>query len=124
VRHDEVTGGGIRHALRFTAPRTRRAYVHPARHFASDSGDPPLPPMGLRVRLRSTVTEARLGPQARAVVRALKSYGMILADNGSPWYVTGEPHPGWDDDDLHDLHRITGRDFEVVDTRALRDRPR
>lgn len=120
ARVDEVAGGGIDHALRFTAPRTRRAYIHPARHAASDSSDPALPPMGLRVRLRASVPLTGLGPQARAVALALKRYGMILADNGSPWYVTGAPSAGWDDDDLRGLRRIRGRDFEVVDTRRLR----
>lgn len=122
ARHDEVARGVIDHALRFTASRTRRAYVYPARHFAASSGDPGLPPMGLRVRLKRSVPLAGYGPQARVVLTALKRYGMILADNGSPWYVTGAPSPGWDDDDLHDLGRITGRDFEVVDTRRLRNR--
>jgi hypothetical protein len=120
ARYDEVAGGGIDHALRFTASRTRRAYIHPARHAASDSSDPALPPMGLRVRLKASVSLAGLGPQARAVAVALKRYGMILADNGSPWYVTGAPSAGWDDDDLRGLKRIRGRDFEVVDTRRLR----
>lgn len=120
ARYDEVAGGGIDHALRFTASRTRRAYIHPARHAASDSSDPALPPMGLRVRLKASVPLSGLGPQARAVVVALKRYGMILADNGSPWYVTGAPSAGWDDDDLRGLSRIRGRDFEVVDTRRLR----
>lgn len=120
ARFDEVAGAGIDHALRFTASRTRRAYVYPARHAASSSSDPGLPPMGLRVRLRASVSLAGYGPQARAVLVALKRYGMILADNGSPWYVSGAPDPGWDDDDLHDLGRIRGRDFEVVDTRGLR----
>lgn len=123
ARYDEVAAGAIDHALRFTAPRTRRAYVYPARHVASDSSDPALPPMGLRVRLRSSVSLAGFGPQARAVLTALKRYGMILADNGSPWYVTGAPDPRWNDDDLHALGRITGRDFEVVDTRGLRNGP-
>ena len=67
---------------------------------------------------------AGLGPQARAVALALKRYGMILADNGSPWYVTGAPDRRWDDDDLHGLGRLTGRDFEAVDTTGLRNRPR
>jgi hypothetical protein len=124
ARYDEVAGGGIDHALRFTAPRTRDAYVYPARHAAGDSSDPALPPMGLRVRLRRGVSLAGLGPQARAVAVALKRYGMILADNGSPWYVTGAPDRRWDDDDLHGLGRLTGRDFEVVDTTRLRGRPR
>jgi hypothetical protein len=121
ARYDEVARGGIDHALRFTAPRTRNAYVYPARHAASRSSDPALPPMGLRVRLKRSVPLAGYGPQARAVLTALKRYGMILADNGSPWYVTGAPSAGWDDDDLHDLGRITGSDFEVVDTRGLRN---
>ena len=122
ARYDEIARGGvIDHALRFTAPRTRRAYVYPARHAASDSSDPGLPPMGLRVRLRRSVSLAGFGPQARAVLAALKRYGMILADNGSPWYVSGAPNAGWDDDDLHALGRIRGSDFEAVDTRRLRN---
>jgi hypothetical protein len=123
ARWDEVAGAGIDHALRFTAPSTRRAYVYPARHAASDSSDSALPPMGIRVRLRASVSLAGLGPQARAILIALKRYGMILADNGSPWYVTGAPDRRWNDDDLHELGRITGRDFEVVDTRRLRNGP-
>ncbi len=79
--------------------------------------------MGLRVRLKRGVSLAGLGPQARAVAVALKRYGMILADNGSPWYVTGAPDRRWDDDDLHGLGRLTGRDFEAVDTTRLRSRP-
>jgi hypothetical protein len=121
VRFHEVAAGAIRHALRFTAPATRRAWIYPARHFASDRADPDLPPMGLRVRLRKSVDISGFGPQSRVLLRALKRYGMILADNGSAWYVTGSPHPRWDDDDLHELHRITGHDFEVVDTSMLRN---
>lgn len=121
ARVDEVRRGTIDHALRFTAPRTRSAYVYPARHAAGAGSDPSLPPMGLRVRLKSSVSLAGYGPQARALLTALKRYGMILADNGSPWYVTGAPAAGWDDDDLHGLGRITGADFEVVDTRGLRN---
>jgi hypothetical protein len=121
ARWDEVRAGVIDHALRFTAPRTRRGYVYPARHQAGSGSDASLPPMGLRVRLKRSVSLGGYGPQARAVLTALKRYGMILADNGSPWYVTGAPNAGWDDDDLHDLGRITGADFEVVDTRRLRN---
>ncbi len=121
VRYDEVAAGVIAHALRFTAPRTRRAYIFPARHYASESNDPALPPMGLRVRLKASVDISRYGPQARVLLRALQVYGMILADNGSPWYVTGAPDAGWDDDDMHDLHQIRGSDFEVVDTSTLRN---
>lgn len=115
ARPEEALGaGGIRHALRFTAPATRRAYVAPARHFASDSTDPALPPMGLRVRLRASYPVASLPPQARAVAVALQRYGMILADNGSPWFVSGVPDARWSNDDLHALGRITGADLEVV----------
>ena len=121
ARFDEVRDGEITHALRFTAPVTRRAYVYPARHHASEDEDPDLPPMGLRVRLKASVDISGYPRQARIVLRALQTYGMILADNGSPWYVTGAPHPDWDDDGLHMLHRIEGRDFEVVDTGGLRN---
>lgn len=119
ARYDEVARGVIDHALRFTAPRTRRAYVYPARHFASDSSDPSLPPMGLRVRLKASFDVSGFPPQARVVLTALKRYGMILADNGSPWYVSGAPNPRWSNDDLHSLGRVTGADLEVVDTSSL-----
>jgi len=123
ARYDEVARGVIDHALRFTAPRTRRAYVYPARHDASSSDDPSLPPMGLRVRLKASVDISGFPSQARIVLQALKTYGMILADNGSPWYVSGAPDPHWSNDDLHTLGRITGADFEVVDTSSLRHPP-
>ena len=119
ARYDEVARGVIDHALRFTAPRTRRAYVYPARHFASDSTDPALPPMGLRVRLKASFDPSGFPPQARIVLTALKRYGMILADNGSSWYVGGAPDPRWSNDALHALGRVTGADFEVVDTSSL-----
>jgi hypothetical protein len=119
ARWDEVSRGVIDHALRFTAPQTRRAYVYPARHYASSSTDPSLPPMGLRVRLKASVNVASFPKQARVVLRALQRYGMILADNGSPWYVSGAPNRHWNNDDLHSLGRLTGADFEVVDTSSL-----
>jgi hypothetical protein len=119
ARWDEVARGTIDHALRFTAPRTRRAYVYPARHYASSSNDPSLPPMGLRVRLKASVDIASFPRQSRVVLRALQRYGMILADNGSPWYVSGAPNSHWSNDDLHSLGRLTGADFEVVDTSSL-----
>ncbi|HEY7421178.1 MAG TPA: hypothetical protein VH541_04130 [Gaiellaceae bacterium] len=119
ARWDEVARDVIDHALRFTAPQTRRAYVYPARHYASSSSDPSLPPMGLRVRLKSSVNIASFPRQARVVLRALQRYGMILADNGSPWYVSGAPNPHWSNDQLHTLGRLTGADFEVVDTASL-----
>jgi hypothetical protein len=120
VRYEEVASGEIRHALRFTAPLTRRQFIYPARHFASSRTDSDLPPMGLRVRLKQSVRIGAYPRQARVLLRALQRYGMILADNGSPWYITGAPDPGWDDDALHTLHGISGADFEVVDTRRLR----
>jgi hypothetical protein len=116
ARWDEVARGTIDHALRFTAPQTRRAYVYPARHYASSSNDPALPPMGLRVRLKASVNVSSFPRQARIVLRALQRYGMILADNGSPWYVSGAPNSHWSNDALHTLGRLTGADFEVVDT--------
>jgi hypothetical protein len=119
ARRDEVSGGVIDHALRFTAPQTRRAYVYPARHYASSSSDPALPPMGLRVRLKASVNIASFPLQARVVLSALQRYGMILADNGSPWYVSGAPNRHWSNDALHTLGRLTGADFEVVDTSSL-----
>ena len=122
ARYGEVAKGSIDHALRFTARRTRRAYVHPARHFASNSDDPALPPMGLRVRLKRGADLGNLGPQARIVARALQRYGAILADNGSPWFFSGAPDRRWDNDDLQTLRRLSGADFEVVDTRRLRAR--
>jgi hypothetical protein len=121
ARFDEVAAGEIRHALRFTAETTRNTYIYPARHFASDLTSVSQPPMGLRIRLKSTVKLDGFGPQARVILRALQVYGMILADNGSSLYVTGAPAAGWDDDDLHDLHQLHGSDFEVVDTSSLRN---
>jgi hypothetical protein len=120
ARFEELRRGGIDHALRFTAPRTRRAFVYPARHFASDTDDPALPAMGQRLRLKKSFDVSGFPPQARAVLVALKRYGMILADNGAPWFVSGAPARGWDNDDLHALHRVRGRSFEVVDTSSLK----
>jgi hypothetical protein len=111
ARFAEAKQGAIRHALRFTAARTRRAYVYPARHFASDDADPNLPAMGQRLRLKRSFDLARFPRQARIVLRALKRYGMVLADNGSPLFLGGAPSRGWDNDQLHTL--------EVVDTRSL-----
>ena len=115
----DAATGHINHALRFTVQRTRRAYVYPARHFASSDTDPSLPPMGLRVRLKAGVDISGFPRQARIVLQALKTYGMLLADNGSAWYISGAPNPHWNDDALHQLDRLTGRDFEVVDTSSL-----
>jgi hypothetical protein len=114
ARYDDVRRGSIDHALRFTVSRTRRAFVWPARHYASSLTDPDLPPMGLRVRLRSSFDVSGFPRQARIVLRGLQRYGMIVADNGSDWFVTGAPSKRWDDDDLHTLSRVRGADFEVV----------
>ena len=119
ARHDEVRRGRINHALRFTVARTRRAYVYPARHFASNLTDPDLPPMGLRLRLKRSFDTSRFPRQPRIVLNALKRYGMILADNGSNWFISGAPHRRWDNDALHRLHEVRGSDFEVVDTSSL-----
>jgi hypothetical protein len=119
ARYDEVKRGRIDHALRFTADRTRRAFVYPARHFASDLTNPNLPAMGQRLRLRRGYDISRFPRQARVVLRALKRYGMILADNGSPWFLSGAPNPGWSNDQLHTLGRVPGSAFEVVDTAGL-----
>ena len=116
----DASTGHIDHALRFTVEHTRKAFVYPARHYASSSDDPSLPPMGLRVRLKASVNISKLPPQARIVARAMKTYGMIVADNGSNWYVTGAPSPHWSNDQLHALGALHGSDFEVVDTSKLR----
>jgi hypothetical protein len=116
ARYDEVARGVIDHALRFTVERTRRAYISPARHYASSLTDSDLPPMGLRVRLKVSFDVAGFPKQARVVLTALKRYGMLVADNGSSWYISGAPDPRWSNDDLHALGRVKGSDFEVVQT--------
>jgi hypothetical protein len=122
ARWDEVSRGVIDHALRFTASRTRRAFIYPARHYASSSTDPSLPPMGLRVRLKASFDVRPFPRQARIVLVALKRYGMLLADNGSNWYISGAPSSAWSNDQLHTLGRVRGSDFEVVDASSLRPR--
>jgi hypothetical protein len=123
VRYPEVAAGVIDHALRFTAPQTRDAHIYPARHDAGSGSSTSLPPMGLRVRLKASFDLSRLSPQARVVAVALQHYGMILADNGSPWYISGASNTRFNDDDLRTLNRITGRDLEVVDTSGLVNTP-
>lgn len=120
VRNQEVEAGEIRHALRIAVPMTRRAWIYPARHASSDLKDPTLPGMGQRLRLRSRVNPNDFPPQARVVVRALKRYGALVADHGSPEiHLTGAPSPGWDMSQVFELSRLRTRDFEVVDTRSL-----
>ncbi len=120
VRYDEtIKQGEIKHALRFTVRRTQRAYVLPATHFASKSNDPNLPPMGLRVRLRADYDISNFPKPAKVILTCLKKYGMLLADNGSDWFITGCPDNRWNDDELHALKRVKGRDLECVDTGEL-----
>jgi len=123
VRYDEVSAGAIQHALRFTTNQTRQAYIYPARHQAGASASTALPPMGLRVRLKASYDTSGLSADARVIADALKRYGMILADNGSPWYISGMSDPRFDDDVLHELDVITGRNLEVVDTTGLANTP-
>jgi len=123
ARYDEVAAGVIAHALRFTAPDTRKAHIYPARHDAGSSTLASYPPMGLRLRLKASVNLSSFGPQARVILTALKQYGMILADNGSAYYITGAPDPRWNDDDLHKLQGITGSMFEVVNTTGFVNGP-
>ena len=120
VRYDEVSDGEIRHALRFTVERTQRAYIHPARHFASRHSDATLPPMGLRVRLRADYDISGFPRSAQVILTALKTYGMLLADNGSDWFISGAPDPRWKDRDLATLKRVRGRDLECVFTGPLK----
>ena len=119
VRWSDVKKGSIDHALRFTVSRTRRAYIYPARHYASSLTDPDLPAMGQRLRLKSSFDISGFSRQARIILRALKRYGMIVADNGSDWYITGSPNRHWNNDQLHEIGEVLGRHFEVVDTTKL-----
>jgi hypothetical protein len=119
ARFAELQRGGVDHAFRFTTERPRDSFVYPARHSDGDSRSPRLPPMGTRVRLKAGFDVSGFPPQAKAVLTALKAYGMILADTGAPWLVSGAPSPGWNEDDLATLERVKGSDFEVVDTRSL-----
>lgn len=124
ARYDEVAAGEINHALRFTAPQTRSSYVWPARHEASDLTGAQYPPMGQRFRLKASfVIDDSFSPHARVILRALKKYGMILADNGSSWYISGAPDERWDNDVLHELDVVTGDDFEAVDVSSLMVHP-
>ncbi len=116
VRYDEVASGEIRHAIRITFSRTQAGYILPATHFASSRTDPNLPPMGLRLRLKSTYDVSQLTGQSRVIAVAMQRYGVIVADNGSNWFFQGAPSPGWNDDDLNQLKSVPGTAFEVVDT--------
>jgi hypothetical protein len=122
VRYDEVSAGRIDHALRFTVNTSRRAYVAPARHFASTRTSANLPPMGMRVRLKASFPIAGYPKQARVILQAMKTYGMIVADNGSDWFVSGAPDKRWNDESLETLKRVPGSAFEVLDMGGITTR--
>ena len=116
VRYDEIEAGAINHALRFTVSESQRAYIHPATHYASSSSDPDLPPMGLRLRLRADFDMSEYTGMSRIILEALQTYGMIVADNGTSWFISGATDPRWDDEDLNQLKTVPGDAFEAVVT--------
>jgi hypothetical protein len=119
VRYPEVQAGQIDHALRVTVQLTQAGFIHPATHFASSSTDPALPPMGLRLRLKASYSLAGFHGESLIILRALKRYGLIVADNGSSWYITGAPDPRWNDEDLEQIKRVPGSAFEAVQTGSI-----
>ncbi|MFZ6749825.1 hypothetical protein [Undibacterium sp. Ren11W] len=121
VRYEEAASGAIRHALRFTVSKTRRAYVPPATHWASANTSVTLPPMGMRVRLKASfVIPAGFSTESKSILQAMKSYGMLVADNGSNWYVSGAPDARWNNDKLvSELGSVKGSNFEVVKMQGL-----
>ena len=114
-----MSSGAINHAVRFTVPASQRGYILPATHYASSSTNPALPPMGLRLRLKASFSLAGFHGQSLVILRALKTYGMIVADNGSSWYITGLADKRWNDDDLNQLKSVPGSAFEAVNTGAI-----
>jgi len=115
VRYDEVVEKGvINHALRFTVQNTRNSFIHPATHAASNSNNVNYPPMGMRVRLKAGFDISGYSPHIQVILKALKKYGMFVADNGSNWYISGAPDSRWDDDELGELKSIQGNNFEVL----------
>jgi hypothetical protein len=119
VKYDEVLAGAIAHAIRLTVPQTQQAYVWPARHYASSLTNLEYPPMGVRFRLRADFDISSFSAINQIILTALKKYGMMIADNGSAWYISGAPDSRWSDDDLHTLGQITGADFEAVDVSPM-----
>jgi hypothetical protein len=116
ARYPEVSSGQIDHALRVTVPSTQNGYIHPATHYASSSSNPNLPPMGLRLRLKASYSLAGFSGESLVILEALKRYGLIVADNGSPWFITGAPNPGWNDENLEQIKRVPGSEFEAVES--------
>jgi hypothetical protein len=119
VRYDEVATGEIKHAIRFTVQQTRRAYVWHARHYASSLTGSQYPPMGQRFRLKAGFDISGFSPEVQVILQAMKTYGLILADNGSNWYISGVPDERWDNDVLHTLNLVQGSNFEAVDVSSL-----
>jgi hypothetical protein len=120
VRYPEVRAGRIDHALRMTVARTQRGFIAPATHSASDSSDPNLPPMGLRLRLKASFSLSSFRGESLVVLRALKRYGLIVADNGMSWHITGAPDPRWSNEDLEQIKRVPGSAFEVVQSGRIK----
>jgi hypothetical protein len=123
VRYDEVASGEIHHTLRFTAPQTRREYIWPGRHYASSLTGMQYPPMGQRFRLRASFDTSGFSREVQVILRALKKYGMILADNGSAWFISGAPDERWNNDVLRELRQVHGSDFKAVDVSSLMVNP-
>ncbi|MEO8972927.1 MAG: hypothetical protein ABI406_15175 [Ktedonobacteraceae bacterium] len=123
VRYDEVASGVINHALRFTVSQSQATLLWPARHFASSSHDPNLPPMGLRIRLKASIDISHFSRTDQVILTALKHYGMFVADNGSSWFLSGAPDNRWNNNDLHQLDQISGTDFEAVDESSVESNP-
>jgi hypothetical protein len=120
IRYDEIKRGVINHAIRFTVPETQAGFVHPATHFASSSTNPDLPPMGLRLRLEASFDMSGFPRTDRIILQAMKTYGLIVADNGSPWFFQGATDPRWNDNVLDALKAVPGSAFQVVDTGPIR----
>ncbi len=116
ARYPEVATGQIDHALRVTVPETQDGYIHPATHYASTSSSPDLPPMGLRLRLKASYSLVGFTGESLVILEALERYGLIVADNGSPWFITGAPNPHWNDENLEQIKRVPGSEFEAVET--------
>ncbi len=123
VRYDEVQAGEIRHAIRFTVQTTQRAYVWPARHYASSNTSTSVPPMGQRFRLRTDFDVSGFPADVQVILNAMKKYGIIVADNGSNWYISGVPDERWDNDELATMGKVKGSDFEAVDVSGLMVNP-
>ena len=114
-----VEKGELKHALRFTVQKTQKAYIPPATHYASPSNNPKLPPMGLRLRLKASYDISKAPKNIQVILKGLKTYGMLLADNGGDWFISGAPDPKWNDEELQWLKRVKGSDFEAVNTGEL-----